>query len=242
MRTEHKKHQAIMLPTENKSNLILNESLNILGDNNYFNEVAVQSNSYINYYNLYIVSDEEIKEGDWCIDIIGVPLGAKPKIRKATKDFAKDSLNTNDAKKIIATTDTSLKTEPFMGFEENTGKDITNYLPQIPQDFIKYYIKEYNKGNIITKANVEYYKTIVDKNTNSEIHHFGYEFDDAVESGHIIPIEKYQLRTTTDNTISILPVKTSWNREEVITKCQEAVHYYIETGHFPKYEWAKENL
>lgn len=49
---------------------------------------------------IVLVSDQKIQEGDWCLDVIAVGLGAKPRIRKASKHFAEDV--SGDAFKIIA--------------------------------------------------------------------------------------------------------------------------------------------
>ena len=78
--------------------------------------------------NLYIISDDEIKEGDYYI-IDDIPELLKNNGLKFIDDYCK---------KVIATTDTSLG------------------LPQPSKQFIEKYIEEYNKGNIITDVLVEY--------------------------------------------------------------------------------------
>ena len=87
--------------------------------------------------NLYITSDDEIKEGDWymCWETInGVP--SKHEIsNKTLNSFCKDAEN---YKKIVATTDKSLN------------------LPSPSEQFIQKYIESYNKGNVITEVTVEY--------------------------------------------------------------------------------------
>lgn len=85
------------------------------------------------YQNLYILSEEPIKENDWVID-------------KKDNILFLSGINTDNQLhwKVIGTTNTSLN------------------LPNIPQDFINHYISEYNKGNIIEEVEVEYeenYKT-----------------------------------------------------------------------------------
>lgn len=76
---------------------------------------------------LYFLSKEEIKEGDYVIDSMGELFGP----------YEKGDIIGKEAKKIIATTDTSLK------------------LPQPSKEFIKAYIKAYNEGKPITKVLVE---------------------------------------------------------------------------------------
>lgn len=78
---------------------------------------------------LNIISNEEIKEGDWCYDELRICLWRK------TKEI---TCNGEIYHKIIATTDKSLG------------------LPQPSQSFIQKYVSEYNKGNIITEMMIEY--------------------------------------------------------------------------------------
>ena len=96
---------------------------------------------------LYVLSDDEIKEGDWFYNIYSKIVG------RAAINFGKDEL----AKKIIATTNPLLKIEidgnrgdllPDVSFDIN--------LPQPSQQFIQKFVEEYNKGNIITDVLVEY--------------------------------------------------------------------------------------
>ena len=70
---------------------------------------------------LYILSDDEIKEGDWCIKSYGMT----EKICKYTTDLG------NTAKKIIATTD------PQIINDFSTSG--TTFVPSIPQSFIEKY-------------------------------------------------------------------------------------------------------
>lgn len=236
------KAQVILLPTENKSNLILNESLNILGDNNYFSKLAVKLNSYINYYHLYIVSDEEIKEGDWYLSQtypsskINKYLSQKPcKFTDEDKKIIEENNFQNITFKIIATTDASLNSKKL---NENSYqlKYKTIYLPQPSQGFIEKYIKEYNKGNIITDILVEYNdctQLCACQNENIECQY---------------PLCKQkQLRVSKDNTITIHPVKDTWSREEVeqlLFKYAEEEHAWFsnksEINSFNK--WIEENL
>jgi hypothetical protein len=110
---------------------------------------------------LYIISGDEIKEGDWCIN--------------TNENILCKCVNTNDkglfehtigrghqihityCKKIIATTDKSL------GFKEATEDyevgssgfikiQQNGALPQIPESFIQAYIKAYNEEKPITEV------------------------------------------------------------------------------------------
>ena len=122
-----KKAEVIMLPTNKPSKLgnlatykgkslakVIKEGVNL-------------KNTTVQFWNLYIISDDEIKEGDWCYDL-----------KNNCTLQAKSSYEGMRIKKIIATTDTSLN------------------LPQPSQQFIEKYIEEYNRGNVITDVLVEY--------------------------------------------------------------------------------------
>lgn len=88
---------------------------------------------------LYIISDDEIEEGDWVRDSIS-------NIRQA------DNADLNaQYPKVIATTDTSLLKDYFQQSLNGVA-----CLPQPSQSFIEKYITEYNKGNKIEEVEVEY--------------------------------------------------------------------------------------
>ena len=114
----------------------------------------IPSNAFSEFQHLYIISNEEIKEGDWCIDkynqiwqfldncLIGFDANKN-------KRFRTDNVEGHKVKKIIATTDASL----YVPITQDKPFD---ELPQPSDSFIKKYIEEYNKGNVITKVLVEY--------------------------------------------------------------------------------------
>ena len=103
---------------------------------------GLKNDEYKEYQHLYIISDDKIKEGDWCYDL-----------KNNCTLQAKSSYEGMRIKKIIATTDTSLKID-------NPNYDIGRLayinLPQPSRQFIEKYIEEYNKGNVITDVLVEY--------------------------------------------------------------------------------------
>lgn len=93
--------------------------------------------------NLYFLSDEKIKEGDWIYD-------EDNGVVKIEHKYQLSNINVfrKDCKKIIATTDKSIiLPERFPSF---------TYLPQPSQSFIEKFVEEYNKGNVITEVMVEY--------------------------------------------------------------------------------------
>ena len=102
---------------------------------------------YLNNF-IYILNEDEIKEGDWYFD--GTDF-----IHKKSKHNNTLVDGNKQAKKIIATTDTSLINRRLMTFMDETTEWIYD-LPQPSQQFITKYIEEYNKGNVIDSIMVEY--------------------------------------------------------------------------------------
>ena len=125
---------------------------------------------------LYILSNEEIKEGDWFLDDDRMSIrenNGNPnwEVRKCTHVrngwifFDKEEsqgCNSDWSKKIISTTNNYLKLKVV---DRTTCKPIDSgimhkykniHLPRPSDSFIKKYIEEYNKGNIITNVLVEY--------------------------------------------------------------------------------------
>lgn len=149
---------------------------------------------------LYIISDEEIKEGDWCLFFWdGGQLGSDaPKQHDSSKEHVLNS----GLRKVIATTDTSLKIKTYYEIE---GDQLLS-LSQPSQSFIDKYITEYNKGNMITDVLVEY------KETWEGVPGYPKAFKDAKMEDAILRLKI----NPKDNTITIKRIKDSWTREEVI--------------------------
>lgn len=203
------KRQIVMLPTEKA---IENGILKVIKEvhkgfievNNLFiakrsergNKIfdaGINSSSYkgvLEPQNLYILSNEEIKEGDWYYDRIN---------NIVDNNFY---LNQNGNKKIIAATDPEL----IINIKIKGHTDGTNYyLPKISQDFIEAYIKAYNEDNIIKEVMVEY------EDNGSE------EWIGDNENGQPFWNEKIELKLRPDNTIIINRIKEKkYTREEVI--------------------------
>lgn len=164
----------VMLPTNQRASICKGITTNRL---------YLYNNGYnlqINCQHLYFLSDEKIKEGDWYLTFQnGSVIGEPRKCEDSSYDFT-------NCKKIIATTDESLN------------------LPQPSQSFLQKYVKEYNKGNIITKVMVEYEMMYRDMTgEHKALMLTGTEYS------------KLKINSI-DNTITIRPIKTSWTREEVI--------------------------
>ena len=102
-------------------------------------KAATNSQSKCDLFHFYILSDEEIKEGDWYIQ--------ESQIFQYKGYYSINQLpKFNYTKKIIASTDPSLK------------------LPQPFQAFIEKYIKAYNKGDKIEDVMVEYDEEWINSN------------------------------------------------------------------------------
>lgn len=159
--------------------------------------------------NLYFLSDEEIKEGDW-------------KYQKALGKVMRHDggyYNFQVENKIIATTDMALKLEAGdEGWKSIDGgwneyKPIYKQLPQPSQSFIEKYVEEYNKGNIITEVMVEYDTYPLGPNGNVIGTDKPYPYNGLISNFEI----KYGLKINPkDNTITIKKVKDSWNKEEIL--------------------------
>ena len=230
-----KRVRVVMLPTNEKA--IINKK-----------DIVLYKKLSINWekQNLYIISDDKIKEGDWCI-FMGKNDNSYVFQASSVGEFDYDKLFgegcwhlIKHCKKIIATTDNSLKLEQNIGNmtinpncwdEHKVMQTKSIKLPQPSQSFIQKYIDEYNKGNIITDVMVEYER-------DEEIS--GYEYD-------VLKINPK------DNTITIRRIKDSWTRDEVVKLVYKAFKAGYERSHSgypntdnhtkPKVDkWIEENL
>jgi len=183
---------------------------------------------------LYILSDDEIKEDDWIyhkLDDKPIQVG---EIELETLITCSNS-NQYNYKKIIATTDESISIVKdsiriSQGRFDNVYRIEKRILPQPSQSFIKKYIEEYNKGNVITDVMVEY------------------EIDEINELSSGDNISETWLKVDSkDNTITIKKVKDSWNKTEIIDLIQSKINDYQKEGAsygilFILKDWIKENL
>ena len=181
--------------------------------------------------NISIISDDEIKEGDYILNIETNNIFKSDSIEyleshNIIEDFDKSFyINSKYAKKIIATTDKTL------------SQTSRTEIPQPSQQFIEKYIEEYNKDNIIIDVLVEYEQDYTNRscstcnlgtdgtcelklekkccsNTNNVTKHGDYWISclDEEEDSEIYKIKI----NPKDNTITIKKLKDSWNREEII--------------------------
>ena len=222
-----KTHKVVMLPTNEKESRLALQPLN--------NKLEL----YYNAFNengsrhLYIISDDEIKEGDWYMSY-----NAKTKeytISKADTKFNEGNNPNNIDKRsfvyeywnktIVATTDESISRNSDI---KMSIKDALNTLPQLPESFIQAYIKAYNEGNPITEVALE-----------MELHKW---LGSSYPVGHR---PTYQLKLRQDNTVIIHQSKM-YTHQEVVTLCMRAYHKATKDGKdawlgtFDK--WVQDNL
>lgn len=215
------KCKVVMLPTEKApKNWKIGELL--LDGTSLFLNKTIRSNKTNNVaipQHLYILSNEEIKEGDWVImqTVWGKLLDNSKKkplkvLNQDKTDYLiaeqesptkwKGNVSKDDCLKIIASTDESLG------------------LPIPPDDFIK----KYCELGGIEEVFVEF------KNVTETY---------SVGHGEAIDFVN-KIKVSSDNTITIKPVKNSWNREEV----EAILRNFNEDkpGVFNVTNWIKENL
>ncbi len=188
-----KKHKVIMLPTNDYTNVVL--------DSNNKSLFYTNSKKYnFKYQHLYITTDDEIKEGDWCINPKGRPeiFGFDFRAVYTTEEIFK-------CRKIIATTNKSLMVE--LEYAKN-GKTIIGgkELPQPPKKFIE----KYCKTNDINEILVEYKE-------NYDIKYF-------TPKGSFIECAKRidypdTLKINSNNEIIINLTKNSWEKKEIDELC-----------------------
>jgi len=195
---QFKRVKVVMLPTNIKSLLWINYSKLYL--HNF--ERLEQNNQH-----LYIISDDEIREGDKIIHKRNIyTVSINRGLYTTVKELLDIDLRTDNCKKIIATTDGSLKLyETITDYKVIAGS--CKILPQPSLQFIEKYIESYNKGEIITDILVEY--------EEYNHHHINYNTD-----GRSIKNASSTWRTRLkvnpkDNTITIRKTKDNWNREEL---------------------------
>ncbi|MCK9575567.1 MAG: hypothetical protein M0R51_06380 [Clostridia bacterium] len=177
----------------------------------------------LNPQHLYFLSNEEIKDDDWCYDTLRGCIWQKS---------SKINCNGEIYKKIIATTDTSL----LKDYSEQTLNGVA-CLPQPPKAFIQAFIKAYNESKPITKVLVEMEKI-----------HVGWKPDYTFENEGIEGSKKmyqYFLKVNSSNEITIKKIKDSYTREETIELIKKfSNHFCPMNNHLEEDEdkWIEENL
>ncbi len=224
----YKKCDVVMLPTEKdipcKNSIIKSNITNKL---NIFDPYGIgflnkDKNQVMQH--LYILSSEEIKEGDWymyCHFGEWIISNSKETLKNETNTL--ENLNKDDYfKKIIATTNSEVKIHVGTCF---SMEELFKPLPRPSDDFIKAFVKAQGKGfdKVLIEINTEFYADSKPFATKASRDSYVQE----TGASHSCWTKNLGLKVSPDNTITIKPVqeKTSWNRKEVVKLCMDAMLY-----------------
>jgi len=240
-----KRAKVVMLATEKAEDCLYTSSNKLSYHKGYLTQDYLKNSLNGKSYHLYLISDDEIKEGDWVYDSSSLPQDAPIKrirIIDNTHYTLYDDTSRNlkhHYKKIIATTDKSLEIMMSNPAAWDAGIK-TMSLPQPSQSFIEKYVEEYNKGNVITDVLVEYDPIRVEVKTGA--------FKTSINRPTIWETEMktvgYNIKTREDNTVIIHQAKM-YTREEVHNLMMQAwiwgqskpdCHYTV------REKWIEENL
>lgn len=249
-----KEHTVVMLPTNEKAENCFIERFGRLSfKKDLFTQEYLQYNQ-AKAFHLYILSDEEIKEG---LDVVynnkiysTVYSNTTPHGEILLSGYG--YVMKSDCKKIIACTDSSL---------EIVSKGINPVYEKLPQpspSFIQKFVEEYNKGNVITEVIVEYEDLteqlqesvdnlreccLEDFDNEEESPYYNLLEQAIVELSNYVPNIKINPK---DNTITIKKVKDSWSREEVVNLLKESYKQartaYSELDRIGLDKWIEQNL
>jgi hypothetical protein len=156
---QYQEYGVVMLPTENMTGIVLHGTgIDPFYDINTIKGMRESLNAVQNIggicQHLYFVSDEEIKEQDkveFEENILTVTTCDKNIVYAHYKNGNGIGVHKDNFKKVVAASDETLSV-----VKEKAGDNVwTQQLLQIPQQFIEYFIEEYNKGNKISKVLVE---------------------------------------------------------------------------------------
>ena len=143
-----------ILPTDKPSRLYSYKSTDLYLHSEIIN--ANVSNSDCNNQNIYITSDEEIKQGDW-----GINLAHNVIVKPTDAEWANS--NSNNLKKIILTTDQSLDSV------QSIDDDFLEWFVKTPSCEEVEVIKTFEDYTIVGgKSDEIYYKIIIPKEEVSE--------------------------------------------------------------------------
>ena len=200
--------EVVMLATKQyHSDIEFDDTLQLVRHKGYANK---------NGQHLYIVSNEKIKESDWYIWL------DNSQICRAETDIMiiNQHIKNGHIKKIIATTD------EYIGYTDIRVSPVKNFCiyPQPSDSFIKKYIEEYNKSNIITKGLVEY------------------EIGKSYSGNSGLEVKQW-LKVDSNNTITIKRLELElYTREEVeilITNAFKAGYERSHSGYPHTDNWSK---
>lgn len=154
---------------------------------------------------LYFVDDSHIKSGDYfimngCILRQCKSTNNEPFTIPTIIDTIEGIHHVSVCKKVISTTDKSLKIEKCSGF---IGKEY--YLPQPSDSFIASYIKAFNEGKKIEFVNVDYEEYCADISCGKDTCYLTNKCENL----------SYKPKVDKNNTITITRCKENYSAEEV---------------------------
>ena len=234
-----KEHRLVMLSTKKAGVICLHSHNNELHYNGKPYGYTEQLD-YLKPQHLYLLSDEQPKEGDWIVDY---GFTHEYKIKQW---IGKDAYAMDLQGKIIATTDESLGNVSYDGInKEMIPVHTPHFVPQIPKSFLPIYVKAYNEGNVIDTVEVEYGEGCACKNYYERV-----RCPNGYSTG-ICSKKDSSILKLTDNNEVIIKV------EEEITSSEEMIERFYEPeekmysreelleltmGNSIIVDWIKENL
>jgi hypothetical protein len=222
--SKFKKHSIVLIPTREETNLIL------FGGNN---DHLIKSKDFIkrNFggHHLYILSDEKIKEGDSFINLMNSNIRNKA-IRWDINTLESQSPTfKSHCKKIIATTDKSLRLKEHNSFLSccQSKENCHCYLPQISESLVDNFIQRFNDGKAINKVMVEYVLPCTESDGGKHIiiqypEEIYSEYDKYVNGDGELTINQWcykfdhlVLKVDGENFVNAKEEKVSWNKKEI---------------------------
>ena len=232
----NKAHKIVMLPTKDKEiegsiiSRTIDDKLAIVNFLTLEDKMAERDGHNNNY--LYIISDDEIKEGDYVFLEDDNPFEKEhliirvkdAEIGMGESDNSTIAFSLKDVKKVIATTDPNLTK-----VDEVSGDNVwTSPITQIPKSIIEYYAKHYPK-----EIELEYEQVYIG-NGSTFIKHTGeYKYRLKLNNNEVVWVEpefysqkygkfKGVFRYNEDESVDVVEinsldkVKTQYTREEML--------------------------
>lgn len=165
---------------------------------------------------LYIVSDEQIKEGEYGLDIRDNKIFNCERVLSNRYEQGVLQFQKSYCKKIIATTDKSITINGYDSSDEDAI--VKCYLPQLSQEFIELYFKKYNEGNMITEVEIEYQSGLSADEDNQ---------------GNLIPEVYLKIK---NNEVTVKEVQVEYSRN-LLCNMQYYMEYCLENGYVTPLEW-----
>ena len=221
-----------MLPTEDKSSLFTSKR----DDKLHYHFKGHTPNNIKSYQHLYFTSDEEIKEDDWYIDSSS-DLTTVQQCKAKPSKALQEEIN---CRKIVATTDKSLKIKLNHFINNYDKKNVEILLPQIHQSFVEEYAKAEGIDEVLLECDWIGARCVLcgfDKDNNECINRA--DCPKKYFGGEEI------LKTDQNNCVIIHPVKSKLYTEEEVIQIIYNSSYVLSNGDTTKGHadnWIKENL